>query len=112
VYNGGGATDLGPSSRLQLFPHADHVSDAKIIGRGAFEPESTGVAPHFGDTSRRQRPRLASRQRPEARANLVSATVYLRPDKLALIKQNCSDTNRRISDLISEAVDDYLRKPR
>ena len=56
-------------------------------------------------------PRLASRQRPEARANLVSATVYLRPDKLALIKQNCSDTNRRISDLISEAVDDYLRKP-
>ena len=43
---------------------------------------------------------------------MVSATVYLRPDKLALIRQNCSDTNRRISDLISEAVDDYLRKPR
>jgi hypothetical protein len=43
--------------------------------------------------------------------NLVSATVYLRPDQLELIKQNCCDTNRRISDLISEAVDDYLRKP-
>jgi hypothetical protein len=57
-------------------------------------------------------PRLAGRKRPKARADLVSATVYLRPDKLALIKQNCSDTNRRISDLISEAVDDYLRKPR
>jgi hypothetical protein len=42
----------------------------------------------------------------------VSATVYLLPDKLALIKQNCAETNRRISDLISEAVDDYLRKPR
>jgi hypothetical protein len=32
--------------------------------------------------------------------NLVSATVYLRPDQLELIKQNCCDTNRRISDLI------------
>jgi hypothetical protein len=42
----------------------------------------------------------------------VSATVYLLPDKLALIKQNCADTNRRISDIISEAVDDYLSKPR
>jgi hypothetical protein len=57
-------------------------------------------------------PRFASGQKPEARANLVSATVYLLPDKLALIKQHCSDTNRRISDLISDAVDDYLRKPR
>jgi hypothetical protein len=58
-------------------------------------------------------PRIGSRRRPAAaRANLVSATVYLLPDKLALIKQNCAETNRRISDLISEAVDDYLRKPR
>jgi hypothetical protein len=55
---------------------------------------------------------LASRQRLPARANLVSATVYLLPDQLVLIKQNCADTNRRISDLISEAVDDYLRKVR
>jgi len=43
------------------------------------------------------------------RVGLVSATVYLLPDRLALIKQICADKNRRISDLISEAVDDYLR---
>jgi hypothetical protein len=42
--------------------------------------------------------------------NLVSATVFLLPDKLALIQQLCGQKNRRISDLISEAVDDYLRK--
>jgi hypothetical protein len=45
-----------------------------------------------------------------ARMNLVSATVFLLPDKLALIQQLCSQKNRRISDLISEAVDDYLCK--
>jgi hypothetical protein len=44
--------------------------------------------------------------------NLVSATVFLLPDKLALIQQLCSQKNRRISDLISEAVDDYLCKCR
>jgi len=55
--------------------------------------------------------RFATNQRPEAaRTNLVSATVYLLPDKLELIKQICADKNRRISDLISEAVDDYLCK--
>ena len=42
--------------------------------------------------------------------NLVSATVFLLPDKLALIQQLCAQKNRRISDLISEAVDDYLCK--
>jgi hypothetical protein len=57
-------------------------------------------------------PSFASRQRPQARESLVSATVYLPPDKLALIKQNCADTNRRISDFISQAIDDYLSKRR
>jgi len=42
--------------------------------------------------------------------NLVSATVFLLPDKLALIQRICAQKNRRISDLISEAVDDYLCK--
>ena len=42
----------------------------------------------------------------------MSATVYLPPDKLALIKQNCADTNRRISDFTSQAIDDYLSKSR
>jgi hypothetical protein len=52
----------------------------------------------------------ASNQTPDAA--LVSATVYLIPDKLNLIKQICADNNLRISDLISEAIDDYLRKHR
>jgi hypothetical protein len=56
--------------------------------------------------------RFLGKQRLPARADLVSATVYLRPDQLTLIKQSCADTNRRISDLISEAVDAYLRNPR
>ena len=47
-----------------------------------------------------------------SRVGLVSVTVYLLPDQLELIKQICADKNRRISDLISEAVDDYLRKRR
>jgi hypothetical protein len=57
--------------------------------------------------------RSASEQSPEiARMNLVSATVYLLPDKLAFIKKICGDSNRRTSDLISEAIDDYLYKRR
>ena len=44
--------------------------------------------------------------------DLVSATVYLSRDKLELIKKICGDSNRRISDLISEAVDDYLGRRR
>ena len=44
--------------------------------------------------------------------DLVSATVYLSRDKLEFIKKICGDSNRRISDLISEAVDDYLGRRR
>ena len=52
---------------------------------------------------------LASDRRPDATSkNLVSATVYLLPDKLKLIQQICADKNRRISDLISDAIDEYL----
>ena len=52
---------------------------------------------------------FAGIQRSEAgRTALVSATVYLLPDKLELIKQICGDKNLRISDFLSEAVDSYL----
>jgi hypothetical protein len=55
--------------------------------------------------------RFASNPRsPATRTNLVSATVYLLPDQLALLKRICADKNSRISDLLSEAVDDYLCK--
>jgi len=52
----------------------------------------------------------SSRTKKTADMNLVSATVFLLPDKLALIQRICAQKNRRISDLISEAVDDYLCK--
>jgi hypothetical protein len=44
------------------------------------------------------------------RVDLVSVTVFLVPEKLQLIKQICAHKNRRISDLISDAVDEYLYK--
>jgi hypothetical protein len=40
----------------------------------------------------------------------VSATVYLDANALGRIKQVCRQENRRISDVISEAVDSYLRE--
>jgi hypothetical protein len=54
-------------------------------------------SPDLADTSIR---------RPET----VSATVYLEPRALERIKEVCRDENRRISDVISEAVDSYLRE--
>jgi hypothetical protein len=39
----------------------------------------------------------------------ISATVYLLPDQLTLIKQICAEKNRRISDLLEDAVEQYLR---
>jgi hypothetical protein len=44
------------------------------------------------------------------RPDTVSATVYLEPHAMERIKQVCRDENRRISDVISEAVDSYLRE--
>ena len=49
------------------------------------------------------------RQKPDA-TPLVSATVYLLPEKLELIKRICAGKNRRISDFISEAIDDRLAR--
>jgi len=51
---------------------------------------------------------FASSRLDAASENLVSATVYLLPDKLQRIKKICAHKNQRISDLISDAVDDYL----
>jgi hypothetical protein len=69
--------------------------------------------PIFEKQGAAKAPRSATEQSSKvARMNLVSATVYLVPDKLALIKKICGDSNRRISDLISEAVDDYLCRRR
>ena len=83
----------------------------------AAHPGRTEKAPLPNPTFEKQgvakTPRPATRQSSKvARMSLVSATVYLAPDKLALIKKICGDSNRRISDLISEAVDDYLRRCR
>jgi hypothetical protein len=82
------------------------------VGSGRTE-EAPFPSPTFEKQSVAKTPRPATRQSQKvARMSLVSATVYLPPDKLALIKKICRDSNRRISDLISEAVDDYLRRRR
>jgi hypothetical protein len=47
-----------------------------------------------------------SARRPES----MSATVYLDAHAMDRIKQVCLDENRRISDVICEAVDQYLRE--
>ena len=44
------------------------------------------------------------------RPDTVSATVYLDPHAMERIKEVCRDENRRISDVICEAVDSYLRE--
>jgi hypothetical protein len=43
------------------------------------------------------------------RGEAVSATVYLDAHAMERIKQVCREENRRISDVISDAVDSYLR---
>ena len=44
------------------------------------------------------------------RPDTVSATVYLDAHAMERIKEVCREENRRISDVISEAVDNYLRE--
>jgi hypothetical protein len=77
---------------------AHHTSDVHWSEARGVAKEARGVAKYAGFRG--------WRRHDAARTRLVSATVYLLPDKLALIQQNCADTNRRISDLISEAIDD------
>ena len=89
------------------------MSELPVVAHSSQKANVPASDPALETPSATKYPRIASRWRPAAaRADLVSATVYLLPDKLALIKQNCAQTNRRISDFISDAVDDYLRKPR
>jgi hypothetical protein len=54
-------------------------------------------SPNLADTSGR-------------RLEAVSATVYLEPHAMERIKEVCLEENRRISDVICEAVDSYLRE--
>ena len=71
--------------------------------------KSTQLCRHV-DTIMLNHSSASSQKKKIASMNLVSATVFLPPDKLALIQRLCAQKNRRISDLISEAVDDYLCK--
>jgi hypothetical protein len=48
----------------------------------------------------------ASGRRPDT----MSATVYLDLNAMERIKEVCREENRRISDVICEAVDGYLRQ--
>jgi hypothetical protein len=98
------------SSGVRSYVMMDKLPVAVHPGRTEKVPVAN---PTFEKPGVAKTPRSATRQSPKvARKSLVSATVYLPPDKLALIKKICGDSNWRISDLISEAVDDYLRRRR
>jgi hypothetical protein len=108
-----------PQTRLESMLNSSGVGSYVMMDKlpVAAHPGRTDEAPVPNPTFEKQdvakTPRSATRQSQKvARMSLVSATVYLPPDKLALIKKICGDSNRRISDLISEAVDDYLRRRR
>lgn len=54
--------------------------------------------------------RTVSRGAARGRANYPSATVYLPRRALRLIKEISLEENRRISDILANAVDEYLTK--
>lgn len=54
--------------------------------------------------------RPATKQGARSRANYPSATVYLPRRALRLIKEISLEENRRISDILANAVDEYLTK--
>jgi len=56
------------------------------------------------------RARAAGRRAAGGRANYPSATVYLPRRALRLIKEMALEEDRRISDIIADAVDEYLSK--
>jgi hypothetical protein len=92
-------------------PMHEVVSQVAHSNRNENRPASVRPSDASGvDVSRvTGRPQFTSKQKPEA-TPLVSATVYLLPEKLELIKRICAGKNRRISDFISEAIDDSLAR--
>ena len=54
--------------------------------------------------------RTAARGAARGRANYPSATVYLPRRALRLIKEISLEENRRISDILANAIDEYLSK--
>ena len=101
---------LNSSGVVESYVMTDKLPVAAHPGRTEKAPVPN---PTFEKKNVAKTPWSASKQSPKVvRMSLVSATVYLSPDKLALIKEICGDSNWRISDLISEAVDDYLRRRR
>jgi hypothetical protein len=113
------ASRADPQTRFESMLNSSGVGSYVMMDKLpiATHPGRTEKAPVPNATFEKQdvatTPRPATRQSQKvARMSLVSATVYLPPDTLALIKKICGDSNRRISDLISEAVDDYLRRRR
>jgi hypothetical protein len=80
-------------SRLpSTLPIADHVVTRRASVAAPSDGTKKAPASHpvLETPAVAKAPRLASRQKPQARANSVSATVDLFRDKLALIRQHCS----------------------
>ena len=108
----GDASDVGSYVMMGKLPVITDPgpTEKAPVPNPIFEKQGVAKSPQ---SSPRSGPRSASKRSPEvAGMDLVSATVYLSRDKLELIKKICGDSNRRISDLISEAVDDYLGRRR
>jgi len=106
-----------PAPRRVCAQHCRFVGpccDEESISRCAFgrDGKSTGVASRFGNTSRRQsspvgKPTEAAGARKFGERDGRSLPRQARAYQTALLR-----TNRRISDPISQAVEDDLRKPR
>jgi hypothetical protein len=86
-------TNPGSPSRLpSTLPIADHVVTRRASVAAPSDGTEKAPASHpvLETPAVAKAPRSESRQKPQARANLVSATIDLVPDKLALIRQHCS----------------------
>jgi hypothetical protein len=79
-----------PSRWPSTLPIADHVVTRRASVAAPSDGTEKAPASHpvLETPAVAKAPRSASRQKPQARANLVSATVDLVPDKLALIRQH------------------------
>jgi hypothetical protein len=81
-----------PSRLPSTLPIADHVVTRRASVAAPSDGTEKAPASHpvLETPAVAKAPRSASQQKPQARANLVSATVDLVPDKLALIREHCS----------------------
>jgi hypothetical protein len=62
------------------------------------------------ETPRAAAPVAEDKRAPARRSNYPSATVYLPRRAIRLVKEMALEEDRRISDILADAVDEYLQK--